>query len=155
MRENASKLSLVPQVFIESFVPDFGLTEEPQKQRATNPARASSEKTLRLLKGCLDRLDADLPYLDWFRVAAAVFNTTGGSDEGFALFDQWSSTGQKYKGDRDTRAKWRSFRLDHGRPVTLGTLRRMVEAEGHDWMDVCAAADDQFEAVDCQTVGGA
>ena len=155
MLKRATELSLVPQDFIEFFVPDFGRTEEPQKQRATNPASASPQRTLRLLQACLERLDADMPYPKWFLVAAAVFNTTGGADEGFELFDQWSSTGQKYKGDRDTLAKWRSLRLDHDRPVGLGTLRRMVEAEGHDWMDVCAAADDQFEAVDCQTVGGA
>lgn len=98
---------------------------------------------LRLLRSVLEHLDADCGYDDWFRIAAAVFYETGGSEDGFDLFDDWSRTGSKYRSRRETMRKWTSLRPDHPRPVTIATLRRMVEANGHDWLEVSATADEE------------
>jgi len=51
--------------------------------------------------------------------------------------------------DRDTRAKWKSFRLDHPRPLTMATLHHLLTEQGHDWEEVCAEADgDAFQVVE-------
>jgi hypothetical protein len=86
-------------------------------------------------------------YSDWFRVGAGVFHESGGHEDGFELFDQWSATGEKYRDSRETRSKWESLSLDHPNPVTMASLRRMVEANGHDWQDVRAAAEDGFDII--------
>lgn len=104
-------------------------------------------KMRRLLKAILERLDPDCGYDDWFRIAAAVFHETGGSEDGFCLFNSWSSTSDKYRGVQETRSKWRSFKPGHPTPVRIATLRRMLEANGHEWFEVCAAAEDGFETI--------
>lgn len=113
----------------------------------------TKEGTLRLLQAVLMRLDADCGYDDWFRITAGIFHETGGSRAGFALFNNWSKTGKKYSGKRETSTKWKSLRPDHPNPVKMATLRRMVEADGHAWIDVCADAEGSFDTIndrDCE-----
>lgn len=120
----------------------------------TGPVVANC-KMLRLLQVILAHLNADCGYDDWFRIAAAVFHETGGSEDGFCLFDSWSSTSDKYRGVQETKSKWKSLRPDHPTPVTMATLRRMVEANGYDWLDVCAAAEDGFDNINAGVCGAA
>lgn len=114
----------------------------------------TKQAKLRLLQAVLVRLDPDIGYRDWFTVAAGVYNETGGCEEAFELFDRWSSTGKKYKGVRDTRNLWRSLRPDHPTPITMASLHLMVEANGHDWLEVYASAEDGFPVIDNDAEGG-
>lgn len=77
----------------------------------------------------------------------AVYNESGGSMEGLELADDWSRKGKKYKGIREIRTKWTSFRLDHPHPVTIASLIRMVADNGHDCMEICSAAEGQFTPI--------
>lgn len=86
--------------------------------RATRPANQDVTYIAKLL----DQLDPDLPYGDWLRVLMAIFYETGGSEEGFELADAWSSRGVKYRGSREIRSKWNSFRPDVAKPIGIGTL---------------------------------
>lgn len=89
-----------------------------------------SNKKLERLPPLLDQLDADMSYGSWLTVLMAIYNESGGSEEGFELANQWSSTGYlKYKGEKDVRNTWRYFKPNHSRPITIGTLYRM--AKGH------------------------
>lgn len=155
MLENASELTFAPQAFIEFFVPRFGHTEPPAEPGAKRPIGRPTQQTSRLLRQCLNHLDPDMSYPQWFLVGAAAFNVTHGSDDGFALFDQWSSKGHKYKGKPETGALWMYYKPDHPRPATMGTIRYMVEAKGHDFMELWAATEDDFPDLDDDTEGGA
>lgn len=121
-------------------------------QRTISKSVSAKNANLKLLRVVLSCLDADMGYFDWFRVCAGVSHESGGHEDGFELFDQWSSTGEKYRDSRETRSKWDSLSLDHPNPVTMATLRRMVEANGHDWSDVCAAEGgfDIINDSDCE-----
>jgi len=95
-----------------------------------------------LLEAILRCLDPDMTYCEWFRVGAGIFTCTGGSEEGYQLFDGWSSGGKKYKGPKDTRKLWNSLNPDCPKPITMGTLRWMIEQEGYNWdQDVVAVAE--------------
>ncbi|MBK6360916.1 MAG: bifunctional DNA primase/polymerase [Comamonadaceae bacterium] len=129
--ENAGEICQAPQTFIEFFARGFGISDrftgpEVTASTARRPdaeglLKPPSDQTLRLLQSALNLLDPDMPYPDWFRAAAAIFNNTGGAESGFTLFDDWSREGKKYKGRHETRAIWKSLRLDYSWPVTLGT----------------------------------
>jgi Predicted P-loop ATPase and inactivated derivatives len=67
--------------------------------------------------------DPDADYDSWVRVGMAIHYETDGEDEGLELWDQWSSTGAKYKGIDDLASHWRSFRVDGDNPVTGNSLR--------------------------------
>src|SRR5687767_2593098 len=105
----------------------------------------TADEALRQLALMVDRLDPDCRYDDWFRILAAVHHETGGSDEGFALVNEWSRRGTKYCGEPELRTKWRSFADYAGRPVTIRTLRALLSKQGDDWVEVCAAAEPDFE----------
>lgn len=82
--------------------------------------------------------DPDGDYLEvWLPLGAALHYEFQGSDEGFAIWNEWSAKGQKYKGEADLQTHWRSFHSDHDNPVTLASFRR----------DEVATLDD-FQVVD-------
>lgn len=88
-----------------------------------------SPENLERVRQLLEQLDPDLPYAGWLRVLMGIYNESKGSEEGFELANEWSAQGQKYKGEEEIRAKWRSFKLKLRRPVTIGTLIQMVQKQ--------------------------
>jgi hypothetical protein len=99
------------------------------------------------IQALLQYIDPDSGYDDWLVVGMAIHHETAGSENGFALFDNWSSGGTKYKSTKETGAKWQSFRLGHSNPVTINTLKKLVADNGHDWMEICSEAKDKFEII--------
>jgi len=94
------------------------------------PGEESPEK----VKALLDALPVG--YCDdrdeWIRIGSAAHHATGGSDEGFKLFDEWSRKSKKYKGLKDTLARWESFSVDKagGDCATIGTIVHILQEEG-------------------------
>jgi len=128
----------------------FGALVVPNDAGHCGPvvAEAPSAQTMRLLVAGLNHLSADCDYDTWLRIGAIAFHVSGGTQEGLDCFDAWSATGVKYKGLCEVRAKWKTFRLDHPRPLTMATLRFMLTEQGEDWMDICAEADgDVFQVI--------
>lgn len=101
------------------------------------------------LRALLEQLDPDVEYGDWTKVSMAIHHVTGGSEDGLAIFDEWSRRGSKYKGSSEIRVKWRSFKTDRVNSYNIGTIINMVKTNGVDWMAVCSEAADPFEA--CET----
>jgi predicted P-loop ATPase len=81
------------------------------------------------LRAMVANHDPDGDYDSWVRVGMAIHHETQGSDEGLALWDQWSSLSDKYKGTSDLESHWRSFRLDGSNPVTAASLRKDTAAD--------------------------
>lgn len=72
-------------------------------------------------------VDADCGYKEWVEIASALRHQFTDEDEArqaYDMFDEWSAQGSKYKGEKETFSKWRSFRpYAKGRaPVTIRTL---------------------------------
>lgn len=109
---HASSLSVADQAFIDAVFGNNG--EPPPRQHRPAPpcGPVPAGAAPPLLRAALNRLDPDVHYDAWLRIGAAVFNESAGSQAGFELFDSWSSEGDKYRDQGETRAKWRSFRLD-------------------------------------------
>ena len=145
---HASEFSVASQPFIEALTKGAHNTPKTAISRPPSQTHEVVKPTLRSLQAALNRLDPDLPYGDWFRVAAVVFHETAGGNDGYGLFDRWSATGRKYKGVHDTGKLWKALRPDHPKPLTIATLRFLLTAEGHDWTDICAEADETFTLVD-------
>ena len=79
----------------------------------------------------LEDIDPNCGHEDWIRVGRAIYHASKGSDYGLAVYDRWSSQGDKYKGKKEIEVIWRSFRTDVKDPFPVGTLVMMAaEAEG-------------------------
>ncbi len=98
------------------------------------------------LSAMLNHLDPDLGYHDWSRVLMATHHETNGSTHGLSLVDRWSARGRSYKGTRDVETHWRSFRTVDP-PVTVATIKALLRDAGHDWREICAAVEPDFELV--------
>lgn len=139
--ESAKDLTLAPETLLE----ELGAI---RKDVATpnQPPRVVSHsygvKTTRLIAASLDHLDPDCVYGDWFKVCCILSNLTDAGEDGYQLFDEWSSKGSKYRGRTDTRKKWKSVNANSPRRVGWPTLQRMVEDEGYCWLALCAMAED-------------
>jgi hypothetical protein len=144
--QNAGELTEVGQDFIDAVFRHNGRVAPRAPEVAPSPCIRNEPQSQEItcLKALLDYVDPDSGYDDWLRVLMAIFYETGGSDGGLKLADAWSSRGKTYKGIKEITAKWKSFRLDHPNPVTIATLKRMVAANGHDWMAICSAAESSF-----------
>ena len=120
---------------------------EPVKPLYTEPPApigATFDEMRKLLAGekGYDKQD------EWLRVGMAIHHETQASEEGFALWCQWSKQWDKYPGAEAIRPRWNSFRIDAANPVTLGGLRRDAIA---DTAEFPLIAPTEHQAVDTGT----
>jgi hypothetical protein len=140
---NADDLTEINQDVIDAIFRHNGRPVPRPQGLVTAPSVSpENHKKLALL---LDRLDADLGYEDWIHVGMAIYHETGGSDDGLALFNSWSSKGAKYKGVSEIRLKWQSFKFGSAAPITIGTIYKMLSDRGVDWRAVELDTDDEFK----------
>src|SRR5262249_40380057 len=99
------------------------------------------------LEELVSKRDPNCARADWLKVGMVINYETGGSEEGFALWNKWS-TGpdpsnpiEKYKGIEDLQERWRSFgRSDN--PVTINTLRRTDTATPEEFDELEVEQED-------------
>jgi archaellum biogenesis ATPase FlaH len=70
-------------------------------------------------------------YDAWIRIGMAIHSASGGSDQGFGLWHDWSTRGPSYDGIEDCRYHWASFGRYQGRGVGLGSLFQIALANGY------------------------
>ena len=84
------------------------------------------------LSSALAAINPDCEYLDWLKIGMALHHATGGSGEAFAMWDDWSATGNSYR-DGETDIKWDSFGGCKDTPVMLGTIFFFASEAGWNW----------------------
>jgi hypothetical protein len=107
------------------------------------PKLGLSEERMREL---VERLDPDTGRDEWIRVGMALHHETDGGEEGFQLWDDWSSNGYKYPSEEALRTQWDSFERRRGplrKQVTMATVIKMAnEASPVSADDIVARADE-------------
>jgi len=101
------------------------LLARPERHRADYDGRAVDVSHADI-EGMLAHINPDVTYDIWIRVGMAIHHATGGT--GQALWDKWSSKGDKYDA-RKMDTHWHSFGRSSN-PVTLGTLVHHAEEGG-------------------------
>lgn len=109
-------------------------------KRPIEISTAKIEKTLSLL-------NPDKSYEHWVKTGMALYHQFGGDAEGLQLWDEWSSTGGKYRSG-ETSTKWSSFKanLKNTNPVTFSSVirwakkeRKKEKSKGSEWIQVATA----------------
>ncbi len=103
------------------------------------PIKKNKTCTLDELAKMLSYLDPDLGHDDWIGVGMALHYETNGSEDGFKLFDSWSSTATRfredgtsiYPGQCELAKRWNSFRTDINHPITIKTLINLARQRGY------------------------
>lgn len=114
-----------------------------ESSQFANRERVSLERLRELVMA----KDPDCSREDWVRVLAAIHYETQGSEEGFALANEWSSASKngKYKGSSELRTVWRSFKLGGERMVTAASLGPVCEASADDIEDISVEVMNDVE----------
>lgn len=144
---NVAELTEADQEFIDAvFIHNGRNAPRPPELRTPSPLPlpADMDQATSRLSAMLAHVDADCGYEDWLHGLMAIYRETGGSENGFALANVWSSKGAKYAGEEEIRIKWDSFGSYTGTPITIGTLRSMLATKGIDWIDECDALEPEF-----------
>lgn len=100
--------------------------ERGQRDREASTGTKWSQSDPERVRSALPFVDAD-EYETWLHVGMALHEASGGSDEGFELWDEWSQRSDKYDSDAMTE-KWESFSPGGG--ITLGTLFELAKQAG-------------------------
>jgi len=74
----------------------------------------------------------DLPWTEWNTIGMAIFRATGGSEEGFEIFDRLSRRSAKYNA-RTTRARWQHYFRSPPERIGIGSLIYRANQAVPDW----------------------
>lgn len=135
-----ASLPPVPARLLQLLTEGASRAAQPPSSTSSGAQEVAPE-ALRRLKNALAGRDADCGYEEWVLIGMALHHESGGSEEGFVIWDDWSKGAtQKYRGADDLRAHWRSFSSAPGkRVVGAGTILRG---------DTAAAAEFPSEGAD-------
>jgi hypothetical protein len=79
------------------------------------------------------------------RVIGALFDASGGSDEGRRMADEWYRRRSDYPGAVSLLFKWQSLQREPECLDGFAALCYMVEADGFDPLDICSQTEPDFE----------
>jgi hypothetical protein len=68
----------------------------------------------------------DCSWERWNHIGMMIYASTGGSDEGFTLFDEWSQQSSKYDAKK-TKAKWKLLHTSPPTEITYGSLKHEAD----------------------------
>jgi hypothetical protein len=104
-------------------------TGEKRMQGPTN-GHAHLPAELARARGVLMTLVPADDYDDWITVGAAVRNETGGSDEGFEVWQDWSAKSDKFPGETVLRGVWDSLERADGPKAGFGKIYHIAGQYG-------------------------
>ena len=107
-----------------------------KKTRDPKPSLKKIEAALAVIK---NDSDANVTRNEWINIGQAIWEGTGGSEEGFELFDAWSKQWPGHNDD-NTRKAWDSF---DPREITVGTLFHKADAADPSWRDGFGSSQDE------------
>jgi hypothetical protein len=84
----------------------------------------------------------------WVRMGLATYAASGGNEEGFTAFDQWSSKSPKHDHDHNV-ARWRGMTTSPPTRIGAGTLFHLAYEADRNWRN---AFDRQMEAEICRVL---
>jgi hypothetical protein len=151
--QNASELIEIGQDFIDAVFIHNGRAAPRQADITplSNDCSASPTNNIERLKVLLNLIDPDGGgYQNWLNGLMAIFHETVGSEEGFRIAVSWSERGRSYKGEKEIRTKWNSFKSGTSKPITIATLFKMAKDNGADLSSINGSAGEHFEK--CETV---
>lgn len=115
--------------------------------------------TIGEIEAMLKCLDPSMPREPWLRVGMALHHEFEGGDDGFEIWDEWSSYGDTYPGDEGLRHQWDSLKQTPGRhAVTMRSVIKMAKEAGYRPDDntreqVLAKADAIMAELPAKSVG--
>ena len=160
--EDMTLVGMPEAVFLESWpmLPGLAVERMQEVEKSLTDGKEPLGYTEEQLREILSVLDpSPIAREDWLAVGMALHHETGGSREGFRLFNEWSGgrdeAGElryvKYKVD-DVRNAWQSFKRKGVGTVTTARTLRMMAAEQGLFVDPHPVKAEDFDDFECETL---
>jgi Protein of unknown function (DUF3987)/Primase C terminal 2 (PriCT-2)/RepB DNA-primase from phage plasmid len=122
-------LSMARAYTIEEFNAAF--PPVPPEVRPEQP-EGESDVDRSMVEFALSRIDPDIGRREWLSIGGALFKPPFKDDEGFAIWDKWSSKGRKYQ-PRKIKGDWRRLGKKDGYGWSIGTLLHYADEADPGW----------------------
>lgn len=99
---------------------------------STAPADLPPPADPNRIRAALAVIDPDIDRSAWIAIGGALCKQLG-EEEGFEVWNEWSSNGKKYPGERAMRAQWRSLAANDGYDWSIGTVFYHANESDPDW----------------------
>jgi len=117
-------LPLLPSVAVDkltvSVADDFDMLDDLDSAIAEQTLDITNEEVKEYLAALPAHYSEDGDA--WYKVGMAVFHQTGGSEEGYRLFDDFSALNKDKYNERQNRNRWNSFKVDGVNPLTFASV---------------------------------
>jgi putative DNA primase/helicase len=133
--ENAGTIAPVPQYLLDALAAaakpsnPFGIPETLHPGGVDNSDLGDPDAPLGLslvqISDALCKLDPNMGYDGWLRVGLALRHECG--EDGFALWNKWSSKGTNYPGRDILSAKWQTFTAPSGAAITMRSVLKLAQ----------------------------
>lgn len=97
------------------------------------------------IQAALDVIDPDIERSEWIAIGCALFKALG-DDEGFKIWNEWSSDGAKYK-DHEMHSQWASIKTQNGYGWNIGTLFHHANEADPNWRNNITSDDESSSEV--------
>jgi hypothetical protein len=95
------------------------------------PVEPSDDVPIERIEAALDVIDPDLDRKSWIAIGCALFKQLG-DEEGFRVWDGWSSRGGKYRA-HEMAGQWIGIKKGGGYAYTIGTLFYYANEADAEW----------------------
>lgn len=113
---------ITPIIKIEDQKPKQNSIVYPPLDECSEQAKNNFDE----IKRILPKISPDCPENEWTQIAFAIHKATGGSQEAFDLFDEWSQRSEKYEEDTSI-DRWNRADDDAFKGDGIKTLRKYAE----------------------------
>src|SRR5262249_20318979 len=83
--------------------------------------------------GTPDMENWEFDWHNWNRLGMAIWRATGGSEEGFVIFDAWSQKNASKYNAKATRARWEHYSHSPPDSISFGSIRWFANKADPDW----------------------
>src|SRR5262249_39962135 len=83
--------------------------------------------------GTPDMENWEFDWHNWNRLGMAIWRATGGSEEGFVIFDAWSQKNASKYNAKATRARWEHYSHSPPDSISFGSIRWFANKADQDW----------------------
>ena len=127
-RGHWTRLPTIPQPLLDLW---NGMLAQDQERTISTDTPVDASWTE--IQQAIDHINPDCSRDEWINVGMALHwagSQTGQLDQALSLWNEWSSQGKKYPGERALLTQWNSFRPDKATAVKLGSLFHIAKQHG-------------------------
>lgn len=124
------KLKGSPGDTLDAPVEVLELLKRPEQIRSTFSGKAVEYSFAELENIVRGIKSGKADYEQWLRVGMGIHHATDGSDQGEALWDEWSADADNYTPEQIS-IKWHSFGKSPQSQITIGTLVMLAKEDGY------------------------